>query len=384
MLYRLDVPLPPASLRIVVFWALFFVAMSIGTMTEYVIGAVHNTGLFLHDITAYVLMASLGFFLTVEPQAETRLHRICWLLVVLGSLILALQLAHAWGIIGFQQIEPWFWHRLRGWSENANALALLCLVLALLSFHLVATCTRYGTKIMALACAILPIWVGILTDSDAFIAAIVFSCAIFVVLKFWNSLYSQSGNLSIASLSVLVIALALPVFLAFASPIGYMLVRGVERDTAMVSSAKYGALENDGEERFYLWGQALKRTANTGMLGLGPGPHLERPPRQRVPAKEPSMELAAPPPNVEAHNTLLDLFIQGGMIAGISIIWLGTTTVLTIVRAGKQVLAALLFGIAVFGVTHFIIRYPIVWFVVAFCLVAKDANLRPSRAAAWS
>ena len=39
--------------RMVIFWAVFAVAESLGTLTGYVIGDSHDTGLFLHDILAY-------------------------------------------------------------------------------------------------------------------------------------------------------------------------------------------------------------------------------------------------------------------------------------------------------------------------------------------
>lgn len=381
-LYRLDVPLPLASFRLLAFWVLLVVALSVGTMTAYVIGDIHDAGLFLHDIAAYVLVGSIGLFCVVEPHGETRLQRLSWLLVVLGSLFLALQLAHAWKIVNFLEIEPWFFHRFRGWSANSNALALLCLILAMLSVHLAETSTRFGEKIVAAGCIILPILAGILTDSDAFMLALVLSCAIFLILKFWKSLYSKPSKRSFSSLSKSMVMLALPLFMASAIPIAWMLGSGFEGNEAIISSEKSAALAEEAEERFQLWEQALRRGAESGMLGLGPGPHLKyRQPKLQL--KKLNADLGPPPPIVEAHNTLLDLFVQGGILAVISIFCLGIITTTTILKAGKQALAALLFGIAIFGSTHFIIRSPNVWFVVAMCLVAPE-HRRPTPATAWS
>jgi len=383
-LYRLDVPLPPASLHLLTFWLLLVVALSVGTMTAYVIGDIHDASLFRHDIMAYVLMAGIGFFCVIEPQAETRLRKISWLLIVFGSLFLALQLAHASGIVNFPSFEPWYWHRFRGWSENSNTLAMLCLAIAWLSVYLAETSIRFGEKIVAVGCMILPILCGILTDSDAFKMALIASVALFVATKSWKVLYSKSRKLRFFSLSALLVMLVLPVFLALAVATTWMLPIAYEGNNAIVSSKKFNDLKKDARVRFQLWEQALKRGIDSGMLGLGPGPHLARPYDDRKASEMINMDLGPPAPRFEAHNTPLDLLVQGGALAVVSFFWLGTTAAIISLRAGKQALVALMLGIAFFGVTHFIVRAPIVWFVVAFCLVATEAKRRPLQAEAWT
>jgi hypothetical protein len=76
--------------------------------------------------------------------------------------------------------------------------------------------------------------------------------------------------------------------------------------------------------------------------------------------------------NFEAHNTLLDLFTQCGLIGILSLLWLVSTTASGTYRARLDGLTTLLCGLALFSVTHLIIRHPIFWFALALCLVGSD------------
>lgn len=107
----------PALSRLVIFWLLFAVAQCIGTLAGFAIGDVHDQALFMHDVMAYPLLAAISMLCVVGTDAGPRLHRVAWLLVTVGSATLALQVAQAWGWIGTGSIDPWYWDRMRGWSE---------------------------------------------------------------------------------------------------------------------------------------------------------------------------------------------------------------------------------------------------------------------------
>jgi O-antigen ligase len=80
-------------------------------------------------------------------------------------------------------------------------------------------------------------------------------------------------------------------------------------------------------------------------------------------------------PNFEAHNTLLDLFVQGGLIAVSALVWLVATTAFMTYRAKLDAMTTLLFGIAIYSIFHFTARHPIVWFAIVLCLVtASDSR----------
>ena len=364
---QLDRPFTPALVRISIFWLLLAIGLSIGTMAAYVIGDRHVASLFRHDVMAYIFVAAISVCCVMDPRADIRLQTVAWLLVLLGNVLLAIQLAQGWGIVSFVNADPWEWNRFRGWSENSNQLALICLVLALLSLHLAEASNRLGERLVALACVALPILAGILTKSDAFVLALAIGCVIFIALKLWKSLYVHKRELSFQSLAALMAALALPLILVAASPIAYMLVNKSMGSDELASRKTLRSLERDVDVRYELWNQALSRGVDSATLGLGPGPHLERTKRLRHPSWEPI-------PTFEAHNTLLDLYVQGGLVAVLSLLWLGTTAVIKTTRADLHGLTTLLFGIAVFGMTHYIIRHPIIWFVIALCLVAAMSN----------
>lgn len=82
--------------------------------------------------------------------------------------------------------------------------------------------------------------------------------------------------------------------------------------------------------------------------------------------------------NFEAHNTLLDLFTQGGLLAIGSFVWLLATAFRRAFTCERAGLIALLAGFGVFIVTGNIIRMPTLWFGLALCLVAeRQPVLRP-------
>ncbi len=123
------------------------------------------------------------------------------------------------------------------------------------------------------------------------------------------------------------------------------------------------------------------------MLGLGPGPHLEIP-LSLVTARKGEIlpkYVDTPPmngtPNFEAHNTPIDLFTQGGLLAVVSLVWISATALLKSYTARLAGLTTLLCGVSVFGLGNLIIRHPLFWFTVALCLVPwTGARMAPARA----
>jgi hypothetical protein len=148
--------------------------------------------------------------------------------------------------------------------------------------------------------------------------------------------------------------------------------------------------ETTTQVRFAAWRQAFDRGLDSGMLGLGPGPHLPIPAiilaGREAPSGEPKY-LEHPTnngtPNFEAHDTPLDLFTQGGLLAVIAFFWLMATAVLQTYRARLDGLTTLLGGLAIFITLHLIVRHPIFWLAISMCLVAaENRKLRPTWA--WS
>ncbi len=373
---RFGPPMTPALSRLLIFWALFTLAQSLGTLTGLAIGDVHDPDLFWHDVMAYPILAAVSCMSVVDPGAGPRLRRVAWLLAGPGTVFLALQLADGWGLIDIPLIDPWYWNRLRGFSENPNQLALICTVLGFLSLHLAETAARLPARIAALACAILPIYVGRLTRSDSFALVLLTGGPIFVALKFRTWLLSFERGMTFRFAFAWIVILALPLILASVAPLGSSIAARAQGIAMGMSKDSGKDAVREAELRFGLWREAISRGLEAGMLGLGPGPHLEIPPSivaARLGEKEPKyVEHPAlnSMPNYEAHNTLLDLFTQGGLVAVLSFLWIAATALLITYRARLDALTTLVCGVGVFSMFHLIVRHPIFWFVIALCLVA--------------
>src|SRR5690606_14715403 len=116
--------------------------------------------------------------------------------------------------------------------------------------------------------------------------------------------------------------------------------------------------DGQGDTRLHLWQEAIERGLYSGFIGLGPGPQLT------------SKSYKRPPPDkFEAHNTPLDLFSQGGLLAIGAFFWLCLSTFRDAWRARLPGMAALVCGFATFSMFHFVVRHPFFWFGVVICLL---------------
>jgi hypothetical protein len=379
---RLGPPLTPVLGRLVIFWSLFACAESFGTLAGYAIGDVHDPGLFLHDILAYPLVAAISCLMVIEPGAAFRLRRVAWLLAAFGAAFLTLQLANASELFAVANIQPWYWDRLRGWAENPNQLAFLCVVLALVSLHLFETVRGVAAKSGAAACAVLAIYVGRLTKSDTFVLALVLAGPVFVALKLRSWLHTFDGAVAARYALGWIVILILPVVVLSVARFGDSIGTDVEAYAAEFSKDGGAGTQDEARLRIWAWREAINRSLETGMLGLGPGPHISIPDSivaARHYKNEPE-NLDHPAvngiPNFEAHNTIMDLLVQGGLVAVLGFIWLAATTFAATYRANLVALTALLVGLGVFSNFHLIVRYPLFWFAIALCLVTGTSGER--------
>jgi O-Antigen ligase len=375
---RLGPPLTPPLSMLLIFWLVFTLAQCVGTMTGFALGDRHDSGLFMHDVLAYPLLAAVSCLSVVEPGAGSRLQRVAWLLATLGAAWLAVQVAVGWRWVDLGDFDTWEWERFRGLTDNANQLALFCAVLGLLSLHLADAANGFGQRIAALSCMAVAIFVGRLTMSDAFLLVLVFAGPVFFALKLRRWLMSRDRPMRFRSAAAWILVLALPLVTAYAIPIGASAASEVED---FIKGMTKGGGGRDTEEtarlRIHLWSAAVRRGIETGMLGLGPGPHLEIPASivagRRDSTNDPK-HVEHPEfgfvPNFEAHNTLLDLFIQGGLLAILSLAWLVATAVIVTYQARLDALTILLCGLAIFSIFHLIVRHPIFWFAISLCLVS--------------
>jgi O-antigen ligase len=328
---------------------------------------------------AYLLLAAVSCLSLVNSAAGPRLRRVAWLLISLGSVWLALQVGQAWELYPVPFADPWFWERFRGWSSNPNQLSLICAVLGLTALYIADSASRPSERIAATACLILPVYVGRLTQSDTFTLALLATGPLFLAVKL-PLLLSSNRKLTFQSAAALIAVIALPMLVVAAIP---LLASGSFRaeNIAMQLAKNNGkSADEEADLRLFLWGEALRRGVDSGLLGLGPGPHLQIPPsivagRSATGQldnvdRHPEQTSAA---NFEAHNTVLDLFTQGGLIAVVSFLWLMATAFVVACKARMAGLATLLGGLAIYSTTGLIVRSPLIWFAIALGLIAQGA-----------
>jgi hypothetical protein len=367
---------PRALWELAGFWAIFVAALCLGTIETIGSASFDDWSLVFHDITAYLLLIVLMSVLFALPGAAPRLHLIQWITALFGTLLLALQSANAWGAFTLSNIDPWYWDRLRGWSNNPNQFALLAMVIGFLALELAEKDVGLGPKLLASVCAFISLGIGWLGQSNAYSGVVFATFSLFGLLKVVRAM-TRAERKGFPALALGTAALASLFFVAclFAPAIAS---RADDLGGPLSLIARKGEdQDSEAKLRLYLWKEAIERGLDSWMLGYGPGPHLEIPislTESHRTAGEP-INLSHPKdglaPNYEAHNTFLELLVQGGFLAVGSFVWIGALAVRRAWKAGMDGLIALMFAVAAFGSFHVVFRHPIVWFAIGLALQAK-------------
>jgi hypothetical protein len=358
----------PALAQIAGFWLVLTFTLAVGATVGY-LTAVLFLAPVLHDTVAYVMLAGITCLAAAEPDAERRLRHVSWWVVAFANAGFVWQIGLAWGWVHQPGLDPWFWDRFCGWSDNPNQLALYCAICGPLALHLATTTSSRWGRIVGLCCLIPTFYVGRLTKSDTYLYATILACLIFLGLRLRTLLAAGARPGISRQLAVLLVIGCLPLAVAM-TPYALTEVVNAEDFAKSLTKDKGGeATAESAELRLFLWSEALDKGMASGSLGLGPGPHLERPP---------ITDLQFLPRPFEAHSTFIDLYTQGGLIAAFALVWLGGVAAVNARRAKLDALLALLAAIAVFAIPHLIIRHPIVWFSLTICIVAETGRAIPT------
>ncbi len=360
----------PALTRMSVFWVAFALTLSIGAIIGMLFDSQFNLGNMIHDAMAYLLIACVMILVFVEPDSDGRLRQAAWFAIIFGNIGLVVQIAIGWGVLPRGPLEPWYWDRFRGWSENPNQAALYCAALGPIALHLAMSAETGFGRFSGFALAILPVIFGRLTKSDAFLIATVIATLFLIGLRLraWLVM-SGSGVRYIAA--VLFILAAPPTAITL---LPYAVATAGETEGFAKSLAKDKG--GDGTVatanlRLLLWKEALIRGGESASFGLGPGPHSERPTGPNPGNK---------PGPFEAHSTPLDLYTQGGVLALAALAWLIGSTLWLTLQARVDALSALICCLSVFSLSHFVLRHPIFWFALALCLAEGCTRRRTASA----
>jgi len=359
----------PALAKLASFWLILIFVLGVGTIVGFMTTVLYLDPL-LHDTVAYALLICVTCLVAAEPDASIRLRRSAWWVIAIANICFAIQLGVGWGWIHQSGVDPWYWDRFRGWSENPNQLAIYCALFGPLALHLATTTRSLAGKLLGLTSLVLTFYVGRLTKSDTYLYTSVLTGLIFVGLRVRTWLVTGGvDNSLLRQVALLLMVGSLPLAISF-TPYALAEVGSAENYAKSLTKDKGGeATEETAALRLFLWDEALEKGAMAGSLGLGPGPHLERPP---------IVDKQFLPRPFEAHSTILDLYLQGGLIAVVALAWIVGSATLSAWRARADALLALIASIVVFSIPHLIIRHPIVWFALTMSLVAEAGQVNPA------
>ena len=356
---------PNALLWLLAFWFCFILIQSFGAFLALLRPEIIDPELVVHDIFAYLLVAAITCLVAATLRPEGALRQSLWFLIGFWIIAMAAQLALGWGYVRIASVDPWYWDRFRGWSENPNQLAIYCAVLTPISLHMALTAKRFGRFVAAFSC-VATFVVGRLTKSDTYLISMSLSIPLFVALRLRSWLMSPEHRLSLRfAVAMLAVVAFVPLSLSLL-PYGVAAANDVEGLAAGMMKDRGGeATKATANLRLSLWEDALQAGLESGSLGLGPGPHLEKPTG--------ITDKGVPLP-VEAHSTILDVFTQGGLPGVIIIFGLLAGTLALLLRARLDALAVLIFALAIFSISHFVLRHPTVWFAITLGLVLGSAR----------
>ncbi|TIY01578.1 MAG: polymerase, partial [Mesorhizobium sp.] len=173
----------PALFRLATFWLILTFALGVGAIVGLLTTAVLDLSAPIHDIMAYMLLASVTCLAAAEPDAHRQLRRTAWWAIGIVNACFVFQLALGWGWIHQSGVNPWFWDRFTGWSENPNQLALYCALFGPLTLHLATTTSSPWGRLFGFSSLVLTVYVGRLTRSDAYLVTSVLTGLIFLGLR---------------------------------------------------------------------------------------------------------------------------------------------------------------------------------------------------------
>ncbi|MDX8458849.1 polymerase [Mesorhizobium humile] len=359
----------PALAKLAAFWLVLTFALGLGTIVGFMTTVLYVDPL-LHDTVAYALLICVTCLVAAEPDADVRLRRSAWWVIGIANMCFVIQVGVGWGWIHQSGVDPWYWDRFRGWSENPNQLAIYCALFGPLALHLTTTTRSRWGRLLGTSCLVITFYVGRLTKSDTYLYTSIATGLMFVAL--WTRTWLATGRADkslFRQVMLLLLIGSLPLAMSL-SPYALAEAGHAANYAKSLTKDKGGeATEETAALRLFLWGEALEKGATAGSLGLGPGPHLERPP---------IVDKQFLPRPFEAHSTVIDLYLQGGLVAVLALAWIVSSAALSAWRARADALLVLIASIVIFGSPHLIIRHPIVWFALTMSLVARTNQAVPA------
>jgi O-antigen ligase len=303
-------------------------------------------------------MFILAYLLTKDDRSIQRFIGIY--VIITLTLILAAALAflsNDFSIMQALRMNLVIPQRLSFWANNPNQLsfAILPLPLLIVGLHKSDHFSWRQASLLFLTLAIC-FFIGLIMHSDALFLAWVAAIAAMAVMH-----YSRRSNLASWKLLIVVCAL-LFAFGSFKAYTSHAIAQAYSDSPFGV-----GMGENKLSIRGQLWDRAFDVWMQSPVIGHGPGAFSW---------------MGEPSKFAEAHNTMIDIVTQSGLVGVAMCILVCWTLTLRAWRTRNSTALALLAGVLMFSMAHFVMRQPIFWFYLVLCyMITRSSIITPTNIA---
>jgi O-Antigen ligase len=370
---------------IVLFWGLMALTLVLGSQ----FGSLEGLDV-VRNVKAYAFTSviTVGLFALLQRLSDVGLRRVLLYLCVSAAVALwigfVIYLSNNPEIIRLSYLnDAWGDQRYGGWSENPNQLAFFFIPLPVWIAALwrdVASYSwiqRFGLSLLLIALMLM----GLLVRSDGLFVVWVLEFFVLLFLRLrWDMKVSRLSLFGYA-LAMILCVMVVKTFAHGEVRKSFVCAQQTLSQGLNPWRAKcyVGAFEDQEtlrigysdpvakvELREDHWRNAFKALRLSPIVGHGPGAFAWMP-------GTPLNELGVGKANVEAHNTLLDLATQGGILLALGWCALLFYLLLGAWRVRDSYSFSVVLMIGMFGMFHYLIRQPYLWFVL---IVAFEAIRR--------
>lgn len=329
-------------------------------LAGYVVGATANLFSGLSTQLALRDFAALGFALVFAASAVAHLRAqgdpVLAISQALTGAVLVQLIPLLFFFIGIESPawltdseEPGipFLSRYIGFSDNPNQLGVLLCAYPLLAITAIQRSHSLAGRCMAGLGLLAAILLSVLVRSNTVFSAYILAGTLWAVLRFnlWDSKLPTGFRID-----RLLVTLVFGVLAAM----GFVLY-------ALESIDKTESADANG--RFPLWINALDGIAQSAFMGVGPG-------GQSGPI--------APFQGDEAHNFLLDITLQGGLLSLLAYLFLLYSLLRHVLGQRSLLAACVILAVLTQQVSHYTARQPIAWLYLLLPLTLAAPRPRPA------
>lgn len=348
---------------------IFWVAVWLFTALGWVFGNVVGN-LRMHNTVAYVYTGLLTLaFLTIFSRLSSKdLRRIlvCFVLISVGALWLGLfaYVSLDQSVLEFLRIDI-IHERYQGWCQNANQMSLLLVPTPFLVTYLWFTSRKSALQNLGWAVVLLlSVGMGLIVRSDALGFSWILGMIILIGVGLRNGGWIDRKYL-VGLLLIFVTGFFGVRLAAEQGWLGQPAQNSLYAKEHVLEKLRIGHGETDQKVgiRLQLWKNALGVWEKSPIFGHGPGAYS-------------AFDLSDTQSftGMEAHNTLIDLMVQGGILLGLAYVAIFLWLMLTLWRSRQWLLLISALMIFSFEFFMFHLRQPVLWFyLVMIWALATDS-----------